>query len=266
MNAAADTLPPAARVAPNHRHAWGGVWRLTVARMLAPRQVLIFLILAALFAALSAANFRPRRPFGGFWDWMNAFYLSVLLPVLSFLSGAGAIRDDLKSNTVDYVFTRPVRRLWYVVFRFVAHLTCVQVGYLVLLGALCGIGYARAVPNLIDSLPALIAAQLGVVTAFVAFGFFAGTLSSRYLFIGLLYAGVVEAGLGVIPTQLSRLSITHIVRSMVQPFWYKPPPVVAAAPVGESLILLLAFSTAMVAVAAAVFSRRQFTGEGNSDI
>lgn len=266
MNTAAEPPLAAAHVAANHRSAWGGVWRLTLARFLTARHLLVFFILAALFIALSAANYRPRRPFGGYWDWMCAFYLTVLLPALSFMSGAAAIREDLKSNTVDYVFTRPISRIWYVVYRFFAHLGCLQVGYLLLLGGLWAIGDRRGVTNLNEALPALLAAQMGVITAFVAFGFLAGTISSRYLLLGLLYVAVIEVGLGSIPTQLSRLAITHVVRSMVQPYWYKAPPVIAGAPVGESLVLLLAFATGMVALAAIIFSRRQFTGASNTDL
>ena len=74
-----------------------------------------------LLTLLTFAIVRPGRvmPFS---NWTAGFYLTFLVPLLAFLSGGGAMRDEMKPSSVDYVLTRPVRRTAFVVFRFLSHL------------------------------------------------------------------------------------------------------------------------------------------------
>src|SRR5436309_3485458 len=111
----------APRVTPNPRRAFGGILRLTASRLRAPGHWLAVAgMIAALgvfaYAALTARN-GPTMYIG----WLTGFYFTFVVPVLAFISGGGAVRDDLKAGTVDYVFTRPLRRSSYVVFKYLAH-------------------------------------------------------------------------------------------------------------------------------------------------
>lgn len=215
MNAPPRLYPLPEPVAPNWRHALGGVWRLTFHRHFQPGRWVMVLIGLALLALL---GFAPGR--GGisrhFTEWTILFYATFLVPALAFISAAGAMRDEMKSSTVDYLFTRPIRRPSFVLFRFIAHVVCAQLDFLLALAVVLAVGAARGVPGVLATAPALLFSQVLLVTAFSALGFFAGVLTSRYIILGLAYAGIIEVGIGQIPTQLSRLSMTQQVRTFAE--------------------------------------------------
>lgn len=252
----------APRVAPNAWHAFGGVWRLTVRRLLAPMH---WLVLAGLLAALalvalgylSAGNGPERYP-----QWFAEFYLLFLVPVMAFVSGAGAMRDDLKAGSADYLFTRPVRRPAYVAFRYLAHLACAQVDFLLAFGVMVGAGLFRHSPGVLAVAPWLLAAQAVLIAAFAAFGFLCGLLTSRYIVIGLFYGGVVEVGVGSIPTELNRLSMTRQMYAMLEPMFHATRAAHGGAAPGVlvTLALPLAFAVVMLGAAAAVFALRELAG------
>jgi len=256
MNPAANPALPSPRL----RHAFGGVWRLTFPGFLSLRRLLLLAGLLGALALLTLATTPAASP-GLFFDWMIKFYLTFLLPVLAFISGAGALRDDLKPETVDYVFTRPVPRPAFVVFKYLSHVAGLQANCLLALGVLLGVGAFRQVPGLFAALPLLLLAQVLAIGVFTAFGFLCGTLTARYLIVGLFYAGVVELGIGNIPTQLSRLSLTHQLKAMLQPL--------ATAASGSALpaqgtattaVLLGLVSAVMLGTAAVVFGWRELAG------
>lgn len=258
------------RVTPNQWHALRGVWRLTARRWLAPRRLLAAAgLLAALGGIAYATN--PAGDGRAFFEWWGEFFIGAALPILAFLSGAGAIRDDLKTGSADYLFTRPIRRPVFVVARYLAHLACVQLAYLAAFAVLVGVAVLRDIPGLAAALPFLLLAQVLTLTGFVALGFLGGVAVARYLVGGLLYGGLVEAAAGLIPTQLSRVSMTRQVGEFLQPLLgveSEAASVVAGVPVsggadgalGTSLHLL-AFAALFVAAAAGLFSFKEFVGD-----
>jgi ABC-type transport system involved in multi-copper enzyme maturation permease subunit len=245
--------------APRLRHTFGGIWRLTFPGFLRRGRLLRLAGLLAGLALLTGATVRTADA-TVFFDW-TIRYLTFLVPVLAFLSGAGAIRDDLKPATVDYVFTRPVSRPAFVVFKFLSHLTGLQANGLLALGVLLGIGVFRHVPGLGAALPLLVLAQVLAVGVFTAFGFLCGTLTPRYLIVGMIYAGTVEIGLGSIPTQINRLSLTHQLKTMLAPLATSAagPASPAQGPATTAALLLLV-SFVMLAASAIVFGQRELAG------
>lgn len=254
---------PAARVTPNARHAFGGVWRLTVSRFFTLKHGLILAGLLAVLALLSVPM-SPNRAAAaqGFLPWVSIFYLTFLTPILAFLTAGGAMREEYKGATVDYVLTRPVRRPAFLVFKYLSHLACTQLDFLCAFAVVLGLGAYRDVPGLWDAAPRFLVAQVAVVTAFSALGFLAAALTSRYVFVGLVYAGAIEVGLGKVPSQLSGLSMSHQVRTMLAP--------VTRAPGAELLVpdpgalgtpaALLAFAIVAVAISAALFAWQELMG------
>src|SRR5688500_10380868 len=162
---------PAPRVFPNARHALGGIWRLTARRYSTPGY---WLTLAGMLAALVVFSI-PAAPnneaaAGTFLPWAGGFYVCFLVPILAFISAAGAIRDDFGDGTIDYVLTRPVRRSEYVVFRYLAQMGCTQIDFLAALAAVIGIGAYHDVPNLWAAVPYLLLGQAMAILVFSAFG------------------------------------------------------------------------------------------------
>src|SRR6185436_4519237 len=88
----AETHPT---LAPNAWHAFGGVWRLTGRRLFSPMQLLGLAAFATVIA-LPAFTIPSGGPRGGNLKFFLpqlalGFYLMFLVPILAFLSGAGAI-------------------------------------------------------------------------------------------------------------------------------------------------------------------------------
>ncbi len=251
----------APRVTPNQIHALGGVWRLTFRRFVGPTQAASFVAMLGLLCLVELAIVWEGRP-RAFSEFGLELYLGFLLPVISFLSGAGAMRDDLKSGTVDYVLTRPVLRPAFIAFRFFCQLACVQAAGLIALGVMLGIANYRHIEGLAAVAPWLLLAQLITITAFLALGFFAGFLTSRFLIIGLAYGAVIEVGLGRIPTQLNRLSLTHQISALIGPLMPAAPP---GLPLDQTALgtvtVVLTFAAVMVGMTMALFTLRELLGE-----
>lgn len=255
--------PPPLR--PNLAHALGGVWRLTYRRFTGVGQLATLAGLLAGFLLLTYAVIH-RGDTKHFSEWVISFYLLVIVPVLAFVSGGGMMRDDMKPGTVDYLLTRPVRRPAFVAARFGSQLVCLQLVFLVVLLALLGVGRAIEIPNVSAMVSTLGIAQGGIITAFLALGYLCGAASSRYLVLGIAYAGVVEAGLGNIPIQLSKISVLRHVRALLVDEFPRvfEQAIVPQGAITTSLMILL-FVAVWLAGAAALFSVQEFAGQRPKD-
>ena len=250
MNAPPPLEPPPAPVAPHWRHAFGGVWRLTLHRYLLPGRWMLVLGGLAVLSVLCLAASHHSDPHE-YLEWAGVFHVTFLVPALAFVGAAGAMREELKATAVDYVFTRPIRRPAFVAGKFVAPLVGAQLDLLLALGVVVAVGAGRGIPIPAGALPTLLLGQALLVGAFGALGFLAGIVTSRYIILGLAYAGIVEAGLGQIPTQISRLSLTHQVRELLDS---NPLTTGAALGVAGSLAL---FTLAALAAAAILLHHRE---------
>jgi len=84
--------------------------------------------------------------------------------------------------------------------------------------------------------------------------------------LGIFYGGIIEVGIGNIPTQLNRLSMTHQVRtiaSSVLPLHGKAAQIADSLPTVIGTLVL--FSLVFVAIAAALFSLRETAGTKPKD-
>jgi ABC-2 type transport system permease protein len=199
---------------------------------------------------------------GGFEQWAAGFYLMVLVPIAAFLSGAGAVRDDMKPGTVDYVLTRPIPRPAFVVFRYFSQVLCAQaIGLLAFAMLLAAAAYWK-LPELATVAAPILWAQILAIASFMALGFLCAALTSRYLVLGLFYGAVIEIGLGQIPIQLNRLSILHHLRTLVSD---ATAGVNATSGTLTAVGLLVLITTVLVGAAAFVFSLRELTGDQPKD-
>jgi ABC-2 type transport system permease protein len=258
----APAFPPP-RVAADFSHAFGGVWRLTFRRFLLPGSLVPLAIALALLALLGFAQTRGGQRTDHYVEWLVRFYATFLTPALAFLAAGGALRDEMKSGTVDYVLTRPVPRPAFVAFKFLAHTACVQLQFVVALAVALGVGMAFGVPGLAAAWPRLLFAQALLIAAFGALGMFCAALTTRYFVIGLAYAAVVEVGVGSIPTQLSRLSMTHQVRNFLAPLFDAANAADAPGWIITGAILIV-FTTVMVAATGALFAVRELSGPADA--
>jgi ABC-2 type transport system permease protein len=108
---------------PNLWNACGGLWRISYRRLVSWRQLLTLAWTTAVLALLAGVTVREGHG-DSFYTWTIDFYLTALVPIIAFMSGAGAIREDMKPGGVDYLLTRPVPRPAFVGARFLSHLLC----------------------------------------------------------------------------------------------------------------------------------------------
>lgn len=256
--ASTSTSALPAPVAPNAWHAFGGVWRLTFRRFMTPTQGLVFAGALALLLLIGFALTRTGHV-RGFYNVIADLYLTIVTPMIAFVAAAGSIRDDLRPAVTDYVLIRPVRRPAFILFKFVAHVACLQVAFLVALVALMGLGVMREITSLASSFPWLLFAQALTVMAFSAFGFLCGALSSKYFLIGLAYAALVELGVGNIPTQINRLSMLRQINSLLHSVLPNVRPAGEPQDALTTIVVLVSISAVMVAVTAGVFAVRELS-------
>ena len=259
--------PP--RVPPNAAHAFGGIWRFTARRFFTPGYWLTLigmLFLLVIFSFPAAPNHAAAAR--GLIPWAGGFYVCFLVPVLAFISGAGAMRDDLSGAAVDYVFTRPVPRPLYVIFRYAAQMGCLQIDFLFGLGTVAALGAIHGVPQFASALPLLLLAQIMAVATFSAFGFFCGMITSRYIVIGLLYGALVEIGIGNVPTQINQISLVRQVLGLLRPILGEGDGALTRAALTSTLgtpaivAVLAGFCAVMIAFSAVLFATREFAGPG----
>ena len=243
------SAPPIRRV----HHALGGIWRLTWHRTFSRSALGVTFVLLVGLGALTALAVPPGNS-AHFREWSTGFYLTLLLPVGVFLAAAGAVRDELKPGSVDYVLTRAVPRPAFFAFKYLSLLGCLQLLALLTTSVVIGVGLWRGVPDLAVRSGQLVLAQTAAVTAFSALGILCGTLTARYLVLGLVYGAVVEVGIGRIPMQINRLSINHHVRDLLDDIH---------APTALSLIALI--TLVLLAAAMLVFATREFAGDQVKD-
>ncbi len=258
MSTVTPTSSDFAATAPtaNLRTAFGGVWRLTAPKFLTARSLGATLgaVVALGAACYASALHQPQHVL----TWVMNSYFSLLLPLIAFVSAAGALRDEMRASTVDYVLVRGIPRPAFVAFKFVAHVVGTELQFLLALAALLAIaGYFR-VPQLAASVPTLLLVQVFLVLVFSGFGFACAAVTSRYVVVGLIYGAVVEIGVGQIPTQLNRLSMIHQARVLLEPLAAH-----ASAPAWSSMLatcgVFAVVAAVSVAIAAAVFALRELT-------
>jgi ABC-type transport system involved in multi-copper enzyme maturation permease subunit len=251
---------PLLPVRPNPWRAFGGVWRLTWQSFNTQGRYIALLGMIVLLGLLSLVRIRHGHE-SDFLPWTVEFYAGFILPVMAFLSGAAAIRDEMKSSTADYVLTRPIRRIHLVVFKYLSQLACLQLFYLVVLAGLMGLAFAINVPDVTSAAPRLLLAQAVALTCFSALGFLFGVLTERYLILGILYAGAVEMAIGHIPTQLNAVSMTRQLMTLLQPLNPNASAFfTGSANAPEVVATLLGYTAIFVTLCAVVFSRREMIG------
>jgi ABC-2 type transport system permease protein len=262
--------PP--RVAPRASAALGGIWRLTSRRFYA---VNYRVTLAGLLAALAVFSIPATSSRGNaardFLPWAAGFYVCFVVPILSFIFAAGAMRDDLGAASADYVFTRAVRRPVYLIFRYLTQVAVAQIDFLFALLVITGLGLYWQVPGLWPALPLILLGQVAAVFVFSATGMLCGLLTSRYVIVGLLYGAVVEAGLGNVPTQLSQISLVRHLVALVRPLYgdtdwsLTPGALSGTASIPATLAVLGSVVVIAVALCAMLFSLREFAGSASRE-
>lgn len=244
------------RVTPRLGPALGGVMRLTWAQHWTLRNLIWT---GLVISGLGGLGYLIGSRGEDMMLWVNQVVLTLSVPIFALEAGARAIREDLKPGAVDYIITRAVPRWAYAVFKYMSQWLVTVAAGLATLAVMLIIGLLLDVP--LDSAPRQIVVLVAGVSAFQALGFFLGSITSRYILLGLLYAGVVEAAVGSIPLQLANLSILrHLWAVLGYGVWGADDTSLA-----QELGLLAGITLALGAAAVLIFSRREFIGKKSDE-
>ncbi|MFQ5966413.1 MAG: ABC transporter permease [Acidimicrobiia bacterium] len=189
---------------------FGPIYGLLVRRLLRPRRLVGFGVLAALPGFLLLVVDR------GFFDSdalayqqvTVQLYLTMVLPLVALLLASSALGDERRENTMPYLYLKPVRRWVVVVAATAAAVTAA--GAVGLIGWGVGWVVSGQVTGSWDiALPVLAALAINVVlyaAAFVPLGY----LTRWSVLIGLAYIFVWEAVLASFIDALSPSSLQRI--------------------------------------------------------
>lgn len=150
-----------------------------------------------------------------FYHWLIDFYFFVILP-LSCVGACGAlIREELQTDTLGFLTTRPLTRATLMVVKYLSQSAWLQIILLVQALLLFASGALRLIPSLGALLPLFLGVQVLAIFAWSALGAFLGLVTKRYMAIALLYGFVVEMGIGRIPTNINTLSMMRHLKSLL---------------------------------------------------
>ena len=180
--------------------------------------------------------------------WLTALTLFVngFLPLYCLTKGGEALRIALKDGTMEYLWSRPVRRGQL----FLGFYSGALLSNLALIGccllALTLAGWVAGAEAGISGLALLWLQSILAVAAFTAISMLLAAWSSKFVALGIVYFVLIEVGLGSMPTRVSALSVGEHVRSSLAPLadagarWAEAPllgPVVGVVAIGGVALL-----------------------------
>jgi hypothetical protein len=182
-----------------------------------------------------------------FYHWLIDFYFFVILPLKCVKGCGGLIRDELQTDTLGFLLTRPLSRARLLALKYLAQTAWLQLLLLLETALVFATGQLRQVPDLGSLFPLFLAAQVLAVPAWAALGALLGQISQRYLAMAIVYGFIVEMGIGRIPTNINTLSLLRHLKSLLsrnpalQAIYDWPArgvPLSLAAPIVATLLFL----------------------------
>lgn len=152
---------------------------------------------------------------GPFYHWLIDFYFWVLLPLNCARTAGALIRDELQTDTLGFLATRPLSRAKLIAAKYLSQTAWMQLLLVTETLLLFGAGALRQIPALGSLLGLFLAAQFLAVLAWSALGTFLGLISKWYMALALVYGFIVELGIGRIPTNINSLSLMRHLNALL---------------------------------------------------
>jgi hypothetical protein len=168
--------------------------------------------LAEAIEIIKRFNMQNLRPF---YRWLHEFYFRLVLPLYCLAVCGSMIRDELQSDTLVFLTTRPVGRGSLFVMKYLSQMIWLQAMAGVHGLLLFGVGFARGVPGVASVAVLFFGAQALAVLAWGAWSALLGLITRRYLVLGIVYGFIVEVGIGHIPTNINSLSLTRHLEALL---------------------------------------------------
>ncbi|MEM9158793.1 MAG: ABC transporter permease subunit [Verrucomicrobiota bacterium] len=190
-------------------------------------------------------------------EWLETPFLGYLLPLTCLTMGGGAIRNEIKEYTIEYLWTRALKRSHLLIGTYVASVVatfcfCVFYGTVI-----CLAGFLRGVGISGGDYLSLLLATFGGCLAYVAISLLLGVVTGRFMVLGILYGSLVEVGISQIPMNVRNLAVSHHLKGIYPGSLSSDGGVLWAWALGLGPCLLIA--ALALAVGSLVFSNKQYS-------
>lgn len=169
-------------------------------------------------------RFRGPRPAGdeAVWNRSTPFfrlllelYFFIALPFHCVRACGAVVRDELEAGTLPFLTTRPITRAQLILAKYGAVVAWVQIWLLIQTLLIFAAGLIREIPGVLSIIPLFLAVQFVCVFVWAALGLCLGLFTAKYMGLALLYGGIVEQGLGRIPSNINALSMLRHVKILL---------------------------------------------------
>ena len=150
-----------------------------------------------------------------FYHWLIDCYFFIILPLTCVRACGALIRDELQADTLGFLITRPVSRARLLAVKYIAQVVWLEMVLLAETLLLFGAGLERDITGLGGLFPLFIVIQIAAIPAWCALGALLGQITTRYMAAALVYGGVVEMGIGRIPTNINSLSLLRHLETLL---------------------------------------------------
>lgn len=166
------------------------------------RFTIAFVIVFGLTFLIGSKSDSPQ-----FWNLATYFFALGFLPFYCLVKGGESLRSELKEGTIEFLWTRPVRRSSLFLGFYASSLIGIGAFTTVCLVALSGAGLWLGEISSAGQIFMYCLGCLTIALSFSALSLSFGSLTSKFVVIGILYYFFIEKLLAQVPTNARKVSI-----------------------------------------------------------
>ncbi len=166
------------------------------------RFTIAFVIVFGLTLLIGSKSDSPQ-----YWNLATYFFGLGFLPFYCLVKGGESLRSELKEGTIEFLWTRPVRRSSLFFGFYISSLISIGAFTIVCLVALSAAGLWLGEISSVGQIFTYCLGCVAIVLSFSALSLSFGSLTSKFVVIGILYYFFIEKLLAQVPTSARKVSI-----------------------------------------------------------
>jgi len=245
-------------LAPSLGRAFLGLWSFEWQARMTPGKLfqsaaLVLVIPALMLVALKQDQKRE------FIDWIVTYHLFLMLPIYCLSVFGPVIRDELQSDTLGFIITRPIKRYSLLILKYLC--TMIWSQFMVFLCGLLFFVVALIHGYKVDlaMVGLFLFVQALAVLAYGAISSLLGLLTKKYMVLGIVYGLIVEKGIGSIPTNIHSLAISHHLKSILgNNQWMSDQFTLTGEPILQATAWVVLATAVFLSIAALLFNTLEY--------
>lgn len=142
-----------------------------------------------------------------FWNLATHFFALGFLPFYCIVKGGESLRNELKEGTIEFLWTRPTRKSSLFLGIYISSLIGIGAFTAICLAALMGAGFWLGEIVSLGQAAVYCIGCLAIALSFAALSLALGSLTSKFIVVGILYYFFIERLLAQVPTSARHASI-----------------------------------------------------------